>query len=283
MKPGQVVDISPSAHADLPPVKGLVAEVSQDAIVIDLDPARRGTFAPHTPIALSYDGEDGRHELATRVIGMQGPSKLILLPSAERPKPQRPATDPRARIRVEHLLRMDYEVVPPEELDRMREEVLNGPCILKYERPGVVREAPQVAGAEGEILPDELVDTPLGALLIGLHRKVDAILERLDIEVPGDDERPMFNVSLSSRGLRFRDFERRCRAGDLVAITIELPLLPTIEVRAIGETLYVVEDVRHPNLSTGQDVVLEFRVIRDDTREQIERYCIANQGARRSA
>ena len=282
MKPGQMVEISPSAHADLPPVKGEVVEVSNHAIVIDLDPARRGTFAPHTPLALSYDGKAGREELATRVIGMQGPNKLILLPAGEKPRPLSPS-DPRSRVRVEHLLRMEYEVVPPEDLDRMRAEVTNGPCILKYERPEVVHEALKVAGAESEILPDDIEDTPLGAYLKSLHRKVDAILERLDIEVPGNDERPMFNVSLSSRGLRFRDFERRCRAGDLVAITIELPFYPTIEVRAIGETLYVVEDVRHPNLSTGQDVVLEFRVIRDDTREQIERYCIANQGTRRTA
>jgi hypothetical protein len=182
---------------------------------------------------------------------------------------------------------MDYEVVPPEDLDRMRAEVLNGPSILKYERPGIAREAPKVAGAEGEILPDDIADTPLGAYIMRaimrMERKLDAALERLDVEAPVDDERPVFNVSLSSRGLRFRDFERRCRAGDLVAITIELPSHPTIEVRAIAETLYVVEDVRHPNLSTGQDVVLEFRVIRDDTREQIERYCIANQGVRRTA
>src|SRR5262245_46540670 len=83
MKPGQVVEISPSAHADLPPVKGQVVEASHHAIVIDLDPARRGSFAPHTPLALSYDGKNGREELATRVIGMQGPNKLIVLPAGE--------------------------------------------------------------------------------------------------------------------------------------------------------------------------------------------------------
>ena len=48
-----------------------------------------------------------------------------------------------------------------------------------------------------------------------------------------------------------------------------MPLNPTVEVRAIAETLYVVEDSRHLNLSTGYDVVLEFRVLRDEVREII--------------
>jgi hypothetical protein len=95
-------------------------------------------------------------------------------------------------------------------------------------------------------------------------------------------EKPLYNVSLSARGLRFRDFQRRCQAGDMVYLCLELPMNPTVEITALAETVYVVEDARR-NLSAGRDVVLEFRVIKEEARQQIERYCQTHQEGRRTA
>jgi hypothetical protein len=275
MKTGQEIEIA--TGTELEPVKGHVARVSEGEIVIDLD-RPRGTFAPQTPLALRYDDPVGHHELAARVIGMQGPGRLVLLPATEptRPSDLKPANDARARIRVEHLVRMEYEVIPPSELGRVREQVLHGPRILKYEWP--VHGMLKAAGAEREILEQEIADSPLWIAMKRLEQKLDLVLERLGAESPANEERPLCNVSLSARGLRFRDFERRCHAGDRVLLTLELPMQPTIEVSAIAEVLYVVEDLRHPNLSAGQDVVLEFRVIQDDVQDCIERYCRMVQG-----
>ena len=277
MKTGQAIEIA--TGTDLEVVKGHVARVTKGEIVIDLD-RPRGSFAPETPLALHYDDPVGHHQLAARVIGMQGPGRLVLWPATE---PERPAElktgDARSRIRVEHLLRMEYEVIARDELPRVQEDVLHGPRILKYERPR--RELLQAAGAEHELLGEDLADSPIWAAIQRLEQKMDLVLERLGAEPPASDERPFTNVSLSARGLRFRDFERRCRAGDLVLLTIELPLNPTLEISAIAETLYVVEDVRHPQLSVGQDVVLEFRVIQEEAQEEIERYCRMMQGAQR--
>jgi hypothetical protein len=280
MKTGQSIEIATGTDLEL--VKGHVARVAEGEIVVDLD-RPRGTFAPETPLALYYDDPVGHHQLAARVIRMQGPGRLILWPATE---PERPAElkapgDARARIRVEHLLRMEYEVIAREEVPRVREEVLHGARILKYERPSR-RELLQAAGAEHDLLGEDLADSPLWAAIQRIEQKLNLVLERLGAEPPASDERPLCNLSLSARGLRFRDFERRCHAGDLVLLTIELPMNPTIEISAIAETLYVVEDIRHPQLSVGQDVVLEFRVIQEEAQEHIERYCRMVQGAQRA-
>ena len=263
---------------DLELVKGHVARVAEGEIVIDLD-RPRGSFTPETPLAIYYDDPVGHHELAARVIGMQGPGRLVLWPATEPLHSTERQGDARSRIRVEHLVRMEYEVIARDELERVREEVLHGPRILKYERPR--RELLQAAGAEHELLGEDLADSPLWAAIQRIEQKLNLVLERMGAEPPADDERPLCNVTLSARGLRFRDFERRCHAGDLVLLTIELPLNPTLEISAVAETLYVVEDIRHPQLSGGQDVVLEFRVIQDEAQDQIERYCRMVQGAQR--
>jgi hypothetical protein len=276
MKTGQEIEIATGSEEEA--LKGHVARVTPKEIVIDLD-RPRGTFAPQTALALRYDDPIGHHELAARVIGMQGPGRLVLLPATEplRPSDLKPAGDARAKIRVEHLVRMEYEVIPPAELAGVRDQVLHGPRILKYEWPR--QELLQAAGAEHEGLAPEIADAPLWAALKRLELKLDRVLERLGAEPP-NEERPLCNVTLSARGLRFRDFERRCHAGDMILLTIELPMNPTTEVSAVAEVLYVVEDVRHPNLSTGQDVVLEFRVIQDEAQDCVERYCRLVQGGR---
>jgi len=276
MKTGQAIEIATGTGLEL--MKGHVARVGKGEIVIDLE-GPRASFAPETSLALYYDDPVGHHELAARVIGMQGPGRLVLWPATEPERPAELKADARSRIRVEHLLRMEYEVIAREELPRLREDVLHGPRILKYERPR--RELLQAAGAEHELLGEDLADSPVWAAIQRLEQKLDLVLERLGAEPPASDERPLCNVSLSARGLRFRDFERRCHAGDLVLLTLELPLNPTLEISAIAETLYVVEDIRHPQLSVGQDVVLEFRDIQEEAQEEIERYCRMVQGGQR--
>jgi hypothetical protein len=66
----------------------------------------------------------------------------------------------------------------------------------------------------------------------------------------------------------------------MVCLCLELPMNPTVEVMALAETLLMVEDSRPRRLSAGRDVVLEFRVIQDEARELIERYCRLNQEVR---
>ena len=184
MKTGQEIEIATAAEPE--PVKGHVARVTAGEIVIDLD-RPGGTFAPQTPLALRYDDPVGHHELAARVIGMQGPGRLILLPATEplRPSDLQPARDARARIRVEHLVRMEYEVIPPSELEAVKNQVLHGPRILKYEWPR--RELLQAAGAEHEVLEQELPDTPLWAAMRRLEQKLDLVLERLGAELPSEE------------------------------------------------------------------------------------------------
>jgi hypothetical protein len=208
---------------------------------------------------------------------MQGAERLIISLPAPGQRPE----DQRRHLRVEHLLRMEYQVLAPEELDEVRAQVLDGPRILKYEwQPA---PPPTAAGAENEPVAPEWVETPENERLARMERKLDLLLERLGIEAPRAPERPFTNVSLSASGMRFRDFQRRLQAGDMIYVCFELPLNPTVEVAAIAETLYVVEAVRQSNLSAGRDVVLEFRVIKDDSRDLIERYCQSYLALRRSA
>jgi len=191
----------------------------------------------------------------------------------------RRAKDPREDLRVEHLLRMEYHVIPPDELEAMREVVLHSPRILKYE--WVPNPSARAAGAENEP-PSSLREPqdPLVQRLDRIERKLDALLEHQGVDAPGLKEKQRFNVTLSARGLRFRDHLDRCQAGDMVYLCLELPMNPTVEVMALAETLLMVEDSRPRRLSAGRDVVLEFRVIQDEARELIERYCRLNQEVR---
>jgi len=277
MKPGQPVVIHPDAQIEPSPISGKVALVADEEVVIQLDKPRRGLFSARLPVGLSYRDEAGEQQVTARVLGMQGAERLIIsVPTAG----QRPE-DQRRHVRVEHLVRLEYQVLAPDELDEVRAQVLDGPRILKYEwQPA---PPPAAAGAENEPVAPEWVDTPENERLARIERKLDLLLDRLGVEALHATERPFVNVNLSASGVRFRDFQRRLQAGDMVYLCFELPLNPTVEISAIAETLYIVEPVRQSNLSAGRDVVLEFRVIKDDSRDLIERYCQSHLAIRRSA
>lgn len=277
MKPGQPVVIHPDANIEPSPINGRVALVADDEVVIQLDAPRRGLFTARLPIGVSYRDETGEQEVTARVVGMQGAERLIISVPAPGLSPE----DQRRHVRVEHLVRMEYQVLAPEEIDDVRAQVLAGPRILKYEWQPT--PPPAAAGAENEPVAPEWTATPEEERLARIERKIDLLLARLGVEAPRAHERPFANVSLSASGIRFRDFQRRLQAGDMVYLCFELPLNPTVEVAAIAETLYVVEEVRQSNLSAGRDVVLQFRVIKDDSRDLIERYCQSYLALRRSA
>ena len=277
MKPGQPVEIHPDAQIDLSPVRGTVALVAGDEVVLDLDTPRRGLFSARVPVGLSYRDEAGEQHVTARVVGMQGAERLII----NVPAPDQRPGDQRRHVRIEHLIRLEYQVLAPDEVDEVRAQVLDGPRILKYEwQPA---PPPAAAGAENDPVAPDWVETPEDERLARIERKLDLLLDRLGVEPLQTAERPFVNVSLSASGIRFRDFQRRLHAGDMVYLCLELPLNPTVEVAAIAETLYVVEEVRQSNLSAGRDVVLQFRVIKDDSRDLIERYCQSYLALHRSA
>ncbi len=180
--------------------------------------------------------------------------------------------DSRQRLRVEHLVRMDYQVVPPEAIEAMRAAVEHGPRILKAEWTALT-PPPIASGLDRNLAEGWETSPPVAECLQRLERKLDLILERLGIDVPGLKQRPLYNVTMSANGVRFRDHRRECQVGDMVYLCIEVPLDPTIEITALAETAHVVEDSGSRHLSAGRDVVLEFRVIQDEAREIIERYC----------
>lgn len=178
---------------------------------------------------------------------------------------------------------MEYEVVPPEEIEAMRTAVEHGPRILKAEW-SPRHPAPVFAGGENATaFADWGWETPpVAESLQRIERKLDLILERLGVDAPGLKPKPLYNVNLSARGLRFRDHRRECQDGDMVYLCLELPMNPTVEIMALAEATCVVEDAGTRHLSAGRDVVLEFRVIQDETRELIERYCrLQDEASRR--
>lgn len=277
MKPGQPVEIHPDAKIEPHPVHGKIALAADGEVVIQLDQPRRGLFSARVPVGLSYRDETGEQHVTARVVGMQGAERLII----SVPTPGERPEDQRRYVRVEHLVRLEYQVLAPDEIDEVRAQVLDGPRILKYEwQPA---PPPAAAGAENEPVTPEWVDTPENERLARIERKLDLLLDRLGVEALRATERPFVNVNLSASGIRFRDFQRRLQAGDMVYVCFELPLSPTVEISAIAETLYIVEPVRQSNLSAGRDVVLSFHVIKDDSRELIERYCQSHLAIRRSA
>jgi hypothetical protein len=253
MKPGQAVEVASGPDAEWASLKGHVARASRDEIVVNVENPHHLSFAPHSCLEICYRDAQGDHHVPARVVSVEGEDRLILAPSIG----ESPQGDARRKIRVEHLLRMEYHVIPPEEMEATCRDVLNGPRILKYEWQQASQ--PVAAGTENESVDASWEGSPIGERLQRIELKLDALLERLGVDAPALAQRPLYNVNLSATGLRFRDFQRRCQAGDMVYICIELPLDPTVEIRAIAETLYVVEDSRHSNLSTGYDVVLEFR------------------------
>ncbi len=277
MKPGQPVMIAPGTGDDFTPQSARVALVADGEVVLQLDEPRADRFVVQSGLNLRYRDEAGDHAVTARVVAAQGTGRLRVALPVEGAGP----AEERRHVRVEHLLRMEYQVIAGQEIEELRAQVLDGPRILKYEwSPGLPR---QTAGAENEPVDPEWIETPDNERLTRIERKLDLLLERLGVESPRSSERPFFNVSLSASGLRFRDFQRRCQTGDVVYVSLELPLNPTVEVCAIAETLHVVEDLRQWNLSTGRDVVLEFRVIKDESRDLIERYCQQFQSIQRTA
>jgi hypothetical protein len=186
----------------------------------------------------------------------------------------------RDQPRIEQLLRMEFEVVPAADVERVRLEILRGAQIVKYQTE-TPRHRAAVVGDE------EIADALPPSLARHLHRiecKLDVLIERLGIDSRGvESEKPLYNVSLSSSGVRFRDIQGRCTPGDTVRLHIELPFDPVVEVIALGEVLRTVESATGEKLSTGRDVVIEFKALRDESRQAIERLCQQHDTTRRSA
>jgi len=281
MRPGLAVAISTGSDSRHPPFQGSVFKVrGKEAIILfgteRSAPALR--LKPGSSIRISYRTQaDGAiYFIDAEVKAKDGPRSLavkLLGPPV--------VGEDRDEPRVEQLLRMNYEVVAPADVERTRTEIQRGAQIVKYET-----ELPERRHVAGE---DELTDQippPLLRHLARIDRKLDMLIERLGIEANDlESQKPLFNASLSTRGVRFRDISNRCTPGDTVRLQIELPLNPTVEVIALGEVIRIVDTTTGEKLSMGRDVVIEFTTMREQSRHAIERFTQLMQRprARRSA
>jgi hypothetical protein len=281
MRPGLAVSISLDSSQATEPFLGTVFRVEGREVVV-LFGADRGAAAlrlrPRQGVRISY-----RNEISGEVYAVPAELKAKDGPRSIAFKLLGPPviSEARDQPRVELLLRMDYEVLPPADIERARHEILRGAQIVKYESPPR-RSASPAAGAEEE--SPEPLPLPLSRQLGRIERKLDVLIERLGIESQTvTSERRLFSVNLSTRGVRFRDIQNRCAPGDTVRLHIELPLNPTVEIIALGEVLRTVDTSTGEKLSMGRDVVINFKVMKDESRQAIARFCQLHDASRRTA
>jgi hypothetical protein len=132
--------------------------------------------------------------------------------------------------------------------------------------------APDPKTGSGEMsgapLPEEGVSPSLWNLLVGLHKKLDLILERLPVDLMTTAFQP---VNLSAGGMRLK-VKKKFDPADLVKLKMLLPTSPVREIFLTGEV------VRVDFQGDGQyETALRFLDLDEDVHEEIIQYTLRQQ------
>ena len=153
-------------------------------------------------------------------------------------------------LKYRHLSREEYDADPEGCLIRLREEM-----------GGLERSA--------EVLPEDLAEASLDprllSLLTGINRKLDRVLSLLQRGLDGQSGGPLA-VNISGSGVRFT-LRERVLAGNLLAVSIVLPVAPPITVVFIGEVTRVRDKGKG-----DVEIAVRFLAIDEEDREQIVHY-----------
>jgi hypothetical protein len=175
--------------------------------------------------------------------------------------------DARRLPRVEHLLRLEYAVVPATDVASAREEVARSGQIFRY--PNRTARTAHLEAPDRTAQVSEVADR-----LERIEAKLDRLLEQLGMAAPAENpQRLLLNVSLSANAARFRDVLGACSVGDTVRVVIELPLRPTVEVLVLGVVQQLIDSDARTGASGVRDIVVEFETMTDSSRRALERYC----------
>jgi hypothetical protein len=125
-----------------------------------------------------------------------------------------------------------------------------------------LEELSQMALQEGGINPC------LWKMLVGLHIKMDRVLERLPVDLLKVKSRP---INLSATGMRVQ-VNKTYNLGEEVKVKILLPTLPVSEIIIIGKV------IRVKALEEGNyELALEFQELDDEVREELIQYSLKQQ------
>lgn len=119
--------------------------------------------------------------------------------------------------------------------------------------------------------PDPSVSPQVWRLLCSINAKMDLILERLDISEKRFKDSDMREVDISAAGLGF-SISERLTPGDLIELSILLPLSPMVGVTVYGEVVRV-EHIREGEWHTA----VKFLDPEEDVLEAIVRYTLRRQ------
>jgi hypothetical protein len=179
----------------------------------------------------------------------------------------------REHVRIDDFISFDFSIMDREEYEKVKDDyIAKSKSIAKCLEPST----PFVGDIPGEKEPGETTgDIPPSLLLMlaNLDRKLDVIIDLLD-----HDEKRLEKlkektrkINISGLGLRFQT-EQKFRKGDILELTIDLPLVPPLSIPALGEVVRVDQE------KTGVfNTALKFTAIDEDDREKISRYIFQRQ------
>lgn len=153
-------------------------------------------------------------------------------------------------------------------VERRRFARASGPLVLRAEP--LRGDPPELPPAEARVAATWTAE---GELAEEVRRQLERISEQLNLIMEVLRDRRVLRmlrstpavVEISGAGLRFRLAER-VRPGQLLALSLLLPLGVPVLVRAIGRV------VRVEATPDGQEVAVEFTRIREEDRERLVRY-----------
>lgn len=201
--------------------------------------------------------------LETRVVSEEGLPFIKLAPEELLSTVQR-----RTHIRVDSFLPFRYWVLNEEEFARRKKFLM--------ERPSVSDSAYTGFAWTRGTRDNEIVNDPLGRLLLEINFKLDRLLFAMGGRNPdGFSEGQAEELNISGSGLCFNT-ETELSPGMLLEVEFALPLLPPAHIHALGS---VVRAERRGDDTCGPrwSIAVNFVAVSEGDREEIIRYTFIKQ------
>ena len=179
----------------------------------------------------------------------------------------------REHVRIDDFISFDFSLMDREEYEKVKGDyIAKSKSIAKR----LETTTPLAGDMTGEKEPGEAtgnIPPSLLLMLTDLDRKLDMIIDLLDrdgkrLEALKEKTK---KINISGLGLRFQT-EQKFRTGDILELTIDLPLVPPVSIPALGEVVRVDQE------KAGVfNTALKFAAIDEDDREKISRYIFQRQ------
>jgi hypothetical protein len=127
------------------------------------------------------------------------------------------------------------------------------------------------SGPSEPTLPDESVSPQVWRMLVDISAKLDALIEKQNLDSAGLSHAENVAVSISASGIKFA-LQEPAIVGDIIEIKMSLPLYPPVGIITFGEVVRVKTIDQQ-----ACEVAVRFINMDDDVRDEIIQYTLKRQ------